>query len=320
MRRLGYAGGIGFFLHTPFPDVDVAYALLDEDGQARLCDWIAGILGADLVGFQCPADVARFRAAVTSLKLAAADGEALRVDSRRVVVGAFPVGIDVDDVAEVAQTAELPALAATACSAGLTLVVGLERADYTKGIPERFAALAALARTGRRFAYLGVASPTRGGVESYSALGEAIRRGAEAARAAIDKAGGSFTYVEQALTWPEVVALLREADVVCTSSLADGMNLVPLQAVAAQSIRPAAKRGVVLTGRDAGVASTYAGREDDGLVPIDPLDTPSFAAALGQALDGRPGRISDRLVADVRKRDARRWGSTFLETLKEAAC
>lgn len=320
LRKRGYGGRIGFFLHTPFPSSTVAAEVLDARGRECFRQWVEGILGADLAGFQCPADVERFRDAVLRLGLGEDTGGALAVDGRTVRTGAFPVGIDFDGLVAVARSAQLPPVADEMADTGLPLIVGLERADYTKGIPERFAALAALARQGRRFAYLGVASPTREGVESYAALGTAIARGAEEAGQAVEVAGGRFRYIEQALSWPQVVSLLREADVVCTSSLADGMNLVPLQAVAAQSLRPADRRGVVTTGRDAGVASTYAGRERDGLVAIDPLDTASFAAALGKALEGKPGRISERLIGEVRARDARRWGDSFLEALKEKPC
>ncbi len=115
-----------------------------------------------------------------------------------------------------------------------------------------------------------------------------------------------------------MLALLREADVVFTASLADGMNLVPLQAAVAQSSRPAAERGVVLAGRDAGVSSAYAGFEEDGLVPFDPLKPEGATRVLLDALKGRPGRISDRLVAAVREHDAHAWGRNFLGALDGA--
>ena len=96
------------------------------------------------------------------------------------------------------------------------------------------------------------------------------------------------------------------------------MNLVPLQAVIAQSSRPAGQRGVVLAGRDAGVSSAYAGFEDDGLVALDPLKADSSRRALLDALEGRLGCVSDLLVAAVRERDAHAWGRTFLAALDGA--
>ena len=130
--------------------------------------------------------------------------------------------------------------------------------------------------------------------------------------------GLPFVQSREALAWSEVLALLREADVVFTASLADGMNLVPLQAAIAQASRPAAERGVVLAGRDAGVSSAYAGFEEDGLVPLDPLKPGDAERALLDALEARPGRVSDRLVAAVREHDAHAWGRTFLGALDGA--
>ncbi len=115
----------------------------------------------------------------------------------------------------------------------------------------------------------------------------------------------------------EVLALMREADVLFTASLADGMNLVPLQTAIAQTSRPQPQRGIILVGRDAGVASAYADFAEDGLVPFDPLDAEDTARALDEALHGRPGRISDRLIRAIRERDAPAWGLSFLAALTE---
>jgi len=117
--------------------------------------------------------------------------------------------------------------------------------------------------------------------------------------------------------WRDVVALQREADVVFTSSLADGQNLVPLQAAIAQSVRPARERGVIITGRDAGVASAYAGFELDGLATVDPLDEGQMVHTLTEALEARPGRISERLIGEVRSRDALAWATRFLTDLED---
>jgi trehalose-6-phosphate synthase len=114
---------------------------------------------------------------------------------------------------------------------------------------------------------------------------------------------------------PEVVAVLRDSNIVCTSSLADGMNLVPLQCAIAQSVRPRSERGVITMGRDTGAASAYAGFEDDGLVSVDPFDTAGFSRTLAAAIAGKTARVSDRLVAAVREHDAASWAERFLADL-----
>ena len=75
-------------------------------------------------------------------------------------------------------------------------------------------------------------------------------------------------------------------------------------------------RAVILTGRDAGVASTFAEFASEGLVAVDPLDVPGMAEALCDALAGRPGRVSDRFIQEIRRRDAQAWATGFLAALE----
>lgn len=318
MRQRGFGGRIGFFLHTPFPNLEVAKPYLQGAAGEYFWDVIRGMLGADLVGLQSLNDLARFVAAAARLPGVTVERGGLLVDGRFVRCSAYPVGIDVEDVLTVATSAGPPERILAAREAGLPLVVGLERGDFTKGIPERLRALATAYRAGAKFAYVGIAQPTREGVRAYQALDAAIEREAQRAQEAAFAAGCPFANVRANVGWRDVVALQREADVVFTSSLADGQNLVPLQAAIAQSIRPADERAVMITGRDAGVASAYAGFDADGLVAVDPLDEDQMVRALTAALDGRPGRISDRLIAEVRARDALAWATRFLADLEDA--
>ena len=316
LREGGFAGRTGYFLHTPFPSLAVAEPWLPPPARARFAAWLGGILGADLAGVQTEADADRLREAAQRLCGARVEGPDLRLDGRLVRIAAFPAGIDADGLARQAPAAALPP--ALPRDPSLPLVVGLERADYTKGVPERLEAVSAALEGGARFAYAGFSAPTRPGVPAYDALqAECERLAAAAARVAAAR-GLPFVQSREALAWSEVLALLREADVVFTASLADGMNLVPLQAAIAQASRPAAERGVVLAGRDAGVSSAYAGFEEDGLAPFDPLKPEQASRALLDALEGRPGRVSDRLVAAVREHDAHAWGRTFLAALDGA--
>ena len=197
----------------------------------------------------------------------------------------------------------------------LPLVIGLERADYTKGVPERLAALRRALTDGARFAWAGFSAPTREAVPAYAALrAECERLAADCERLARAR-GLPFRQEARALPRDAMLGLLRDADVVFTASLADGMNLVPLQAAIAQSLRPAAERGVVLAGRHAGVCAAWAGY---GIAPVDPLDERASAVALREALAGRPARVGDRLAAAVRERDAHAWGRAFLAALEAA--
>ena len=317
LRERRFAGKIGFFLHTPFPNVEVARPYLAGSAGSAFKQVVAGMLGADLLGFQTNGDVERFQRAALAFCGAELMEGAVAFEGHIVRTVCFPVGIDIEDMLEIANTAPTPPQAANAKLEGLPLVVGLERADYTKGIPERLRAIAEASRSGCRFAYLGIAAPTREGVRAYDALESAIEAAANEARQACMAAGGSFAHVRANVEWEDVVALQRVADVVFTSSLADGQNLVPLQAAIAQSLRPAPERAVILTGRDAGVASTFGAFSEQGLFAVEPLDHDALTHALIAALDGRPGRVSDRFVQEVRLNDAFAWSSSFLAALEE---
>lgn len=319
MRERGFRGPIGFFLHTPFPSTEVAQPYLQGDASTSFCEIIRGMLGADLVGFQSANDLARFVSAATRLPGIARESGGLLVEGRFVRCSTYPVGIDIDDVLSVATAERSPERARAAREAGIPLVAGLERGDFTKGIPERLRAMASAYRAGARFAYVGIAAPTREGVAAYEALNAAIDREAARAQAAAFASGCPFVNVRANVGWRDVVALQREADVVFTSSLADGQNLVPLQAAIAQSVRDPALRGVIISGRDAGVASAYPGFESDGLVPVDPLDEDAMVQTLLRALRAEPGRISERLITSVRDHDALAWATAFLNDL-EATC
>jgi len=316
LRERSFQGSIGFSLHTPFPDLNVASRYLDRAARERLRDFVAGILGADLIGFQSAGDLRRFRFAAETLCGAAANGDKLRFEGRDVATGSYPVGVDVTEVLAAAAEAAPPAGMEEIIESAMPLVVGLERADFTKGIPERLKAIAAAYRSGAKFAYIGLAAPTRTGVKAYAGLSLAIDAAVSEATAAAQSAGCPFLHTQAVLSWPEVVALQRRADVVFTSSLADGLNLVPIQAAIAQSLKPGNERAVILTGRDAGVAHAFAGFERDGLVPVNPLDAQAMTAALLDALHGLPGRVSDRLVAAIRQNDAFAWATRFLTDLE----
>lgn len=309
LRAAGYGGRIGFFLHTPFPDAGLVERYAAGEAATRFREFVAGILAADLVGVQTEADAHRLQRAASGWGIAAGG---------RVV--AAPVGIDCDELVGTARTAAMPAIAREASGGQSPLVVGMERADFTKGIPERLAAIAAALDDGVRFNYVGVAAPTRLGVPGYERLEEALAAAGERAAASAARAGTRFRYIRGALTWPEVVALQRGADVVFTSSLADGMNLVALQAVIAQSAWPAQRRGTIIVGRDAGVAATLAGFGAEGVVAVDPLDPAAMVEALTRAVTAKAGGISDRLVAEVRRRDAQKWATAFVSALVEGAC
>lgn len=314
LRARRFKGPIGFFLHTPVPELSIAKHYLDAPGRVYLREWLEGCLGADLLGFQTEDNLDRFTVAAATLCGFGIVPGGLQRGSRVVKTGVFPVGIDPREI-DAARDVCLPSHYLPALQSGLPLVVGLERCDYTKGIPERLKAIEAAYRLGARFAYLGVAAPTREAVPAYRALEHAVACAAHDAGRAARSAGLPFLQLRERTGWENVVSLLRRADVVLTSSLADGMNLVPIQGIIAQAPRPRQRRAVVFTGERAGVAKVATPR--DGLIAIDPFERDAFASCLASAVQGRQPRISDSLVERVRKRDAHAWANGFLESLAE---
>ncbi|MBI2766830.1 MAG: trehalose-6-phosphate synthase [Chloroflexi bacterium] len=320
LRESGFGGRIGYFLHTPFPDVDVAAKVVDSEGMERLAEVVAGMLGAGLVGLQSQGDADRFAQAAAVLAGAMEAPGGLAVGNRFVRVGVYPVGIDCDQLLEVARGAEAMGRVVQLRARGDPLVAGLERSDFTKGIPERLRAITSVFGGGGRFAYAGIAAPTREGVAVYRRFEEVTAAAAREAAHMAAARGRGFLHLREAIPWAEVVALQRDADVVFTSSLADGMNLVPLQAAVAQSLRAPGERATIITGKDAGVASAYAGFEEDGLVSVDPLDPRAMEETLLAAIAGELPRVSDRLIAAVREHDARAWATSFLGDLEDTEC
>jgi trehalose 6-phosphate synthase len=313
LRALGYRGGIGFFLHTPFPPIEALEAA--APGALPLLDrFVAGIAGADLAGFQTERDRTNFLAGAARLPGTSMTESGVAIGGRTLHAGVFPVGVNAEDVRE-ALGAPLPAKAAELAASGLPLVVGLERADFTKGVPERLMAMERAYRDGSRFAYFGSSSPTRQGVALYDGFDHVIGEAASRAAAAAEAAGCPFVQQQSALSWGQVVALLAAADVVFTSSLADGMNLVPLQAAVAQESRT--RRGAAMVGRDAGAAHAYRAFGGRGLVVIDPLDVAATAEALAAAVRGETP-MTDEFVEAVRRDSSEAWASRFIAALEAA--
>jgi len=137
LRRLGCRQAIGFFLHTPFPAAEMMRLLPNHrELVAALCDY-------DLIGFQTASDLHGFR----DYLLRWGGGEALaggaiRAFGRIVRAGVFPVGIDVEEIAAQAEAAEMSRQMRRLQDSirNRALIIGVDRLDYSKGLPARFAA------------------------------------------------------------------------------------------------------------------------------------------------------------------------------------
>jgi trehalose 6-phosphate synthase/phosphatase len=303
---------IAFFLHTPFPDVRHLETL---PGAASL---LAGLLGADVVGFHIGAYATRFAEAVRHLLGRAApfaSATRVRYAGRDVRVFTAPMSVDVEAFARRAADPLVAARAARLRGDG-PLFVGVERLDPTKGLPERLEAmdrlLACRPELRGRVRLLQLAIPSRERVPAYRALRERV----EAQVRALNQRWGTATwqpvsYRYGSLEPTELAAWYRAADVMLVTPLCDGMNLVAKEFVASRVDQD----GVLVLSENAGAAAELA-----AALRVDPRDPAALAAACSAALDmsAAERRVRMRhLTGCVRRYDVRRWAAECLRHLED---
>jgi trehalose 6-phosphate synthase/phosphatase len=311
LRKRLPSARIGFFLHIPFPSEELFRTLPERDQVLR------GLLGADLVGFHTPSYLRHFAASLTQLGLTVEIDKVQQAD-REVRLGVFPMGIDA--VAFTALAAD-PAVQAEASAlrgdGSVRLLVGVDRLDYTKGIPRRLLSyehmLQAHPELRERVRLVQVAVPSRTGVEAYQEF-RALVEGL------VGRINGHFGtphwvpvhYIYRALSEPELVALYRAADVMLVTPLRDGMNLVAKEFVASRTDGD----GVLILSEFAG-----ASWELPEALQVNPYDVDGMAESAYRALTMEPAERRARL-APLRTRveafDVHRWATTFLEQLEAA--
>lgn len=316
LRSLGVTQEIGFFLHTPFPPPDVFAA---APHRRKLAE---AMFAYDLVGFQTNRDRENF----ASFVVEALDGQRLDNDrlaalGRTVVAGAFPIGIDPAGIAKAAvKQANCSAVRHLRRSLGQqSLIVGVDRLDYTKGLVEKFAAFEALLETHEQHSggvsMLQIAPPTREGVEAY----DAVRSQLEATAGRINGRFGDFTgvpvrYIHRSVARDVLAGLYRQAHVGLVTPLRDGMNLVAKEYVAAQD---PADPGVLVLSGFAGAAE-----ELNEALLVNPHDIEGMAAALHRALtmplEERRAR-HDALWRKIALNNVATWRDQFLKRLAAAA-
>jgi len=257
----------------------------------RICpqraDLLDGLLANDLVGLQHARHVGHFLECAERELGARADRDASTVeyDGRVTHVRTFPISVDAAELERVARSAGcerwMARLQERLGLAGRLVALGVDRLDYTKGIPERLRALDLLFQHApayrERLVCIQKSAPSRTQIKSYRDL----QRRVEEEIARLNAAYGTeqwrpIIYLPEALPMEGMAALYRMADVCVVSSLADGMNLVAKEFVACQVDH----RGVL-------ALSELAGARDElpWAVPINPYDAEGFAGALQQALE-----------------------------------
>ncbi|MDR0945318.1 MAG: trehalose-6-phosphate synthase [Bifidobacteriaceae bacterium] len=310
---------IGFFLHIPFPGLELFSQLPWRNEMLR------GLLGADLVGFQRAGDASNFRRCARRLAGTHTRGLFVRVNAgtpqeRDVRASAFPISLDSAAIEEVARRPEVQARArAIRHELGdpATIMYGVDRLDYTKGIRHRLKAYGELLEEGRLEVpgsiLVQVASPSRGNVGAYQVLREEVETTVGRINGDYGKLGHpAIQYLHQNQPWEEMVALYLAADVMLVTALRDGMNLVAKEYVAARF-----DRGGVL------VLSEFAGAADElkQAIIVNPHDIDGLKDAMVRAATMEQFEARRRMGAlrrRVMERDVKYWALSFMRALGEA--
>jgi trehalose 6-phosphate synthase/phosphatase len=314
LRAMGIEQQLGFFLHTPFPPLDVFIKL---PWRQQILE---GLMAYDLLGFQTLRDRSNFLAcaeALLDVELSDLQQPIVTVatDKRRIRVGHFSISIDFDEFDQLARTSEVVERVKTLRAEipdGKRLL-GVDRLDYSKGIPERLEAfqcvLERFPELRGKLTLVQVVVPSRVDIPEYQRLRTQIEE-------LVSRINGTFTqpgwvpihYLYRSLERSELVAFYRTADIALITPLKDGMNLIAKEYCAANVDCD----GVLILSEFAG-AATQLGQH---ALLVNPYDIHGVADAIQQACEMSPRERLIRmggLRQIIRTQNIFRWVDTFLK-------
>ncbi len=307
---------IGFFNHIPFPPYEI-FAQLPWRRQVLL-----GLLGADLLGFQRPADANNVLRACRRLGIATRRGHALVAAPsgvREVRCAAFPISVDTDQLDRIARREDVIARSwqiRNELGDPETLMLGVDRLDYTKGIRHRIKAVGELFDEGRlhtpAVSFVQVATPSRERVGSYQALRDEVEVEVGRINGKHGRLGHpAIHYLHQSFPREELSALYQAADVMLVTALRDGMNLVAKEYVASRHD----ERGSLVLSEFTGAANELTSAH-----LINPHDIDGLKETIIRAMH-TSGREQARRMRAMRRhvgrRTVSRWARDFLTALGE---
>jgi trehalose 6-phosphate synthase/phosphatase len=310
IRALVPGARIGFFLHIPFPHSDMFRVL------PQRTELLEGLLGADLVGFHTRLYADHFLDTVQSILGARVQGSSVRLRGRSVHVDAYPMGIDATTWEQRARSTPVAkkVLSLMQDAGKRKIVLGIDRLDYTKGLPRRIAAIERLFQhdpaLAERVRFIQVTFPSRERIESYAGL----RRQVSEMVGRINATYGSprslpIHLMLQSFSDDEVSSLYSAADIMLVTPVRDGMNLVAKEYVASRLHDD----GVLILSEFAGAVAEM----QEALI-INPYDLEGMAAAIRQAigmpLDEQRERMT-KLRRKVMENDVDNWAESFLADL-----
>ncbi|MFW0789200.1 alpha,alpha-trehalose-phosphate synthase (UDP-forming) [Gordonia sp. CPCC 205333] len=314
---------IGFFLHIPFPPVEL---FMQMPWRTEI---VEGLLGADLIGFHLPGGAQNFLYLARRLAGHAVSKGSIGVRSkfglvqvgfRTVRVGAFPISIDSESLNTQAKSKAIRARAAeirAELGNPKTVLLGVDRLDYTKGIDVRLKALSELLDEKRvdpsDTAMVQLATPSRERVDSYIAMRAGIEQLVGNINGRYGQVGHPIIqYLHRPVPREDLIAFFVAADVMLVTPLRDGMNLVAKEYVACRSDLGGALVLSEFTGAAAELRSAYQANPYD----LDGVKDAIMAAVNQDPAEGR--RRMRALRRQVLAHDVERWAHSFLSTLAES--
>jgi trehalose 6-phosphate synthase len=307
----------GFFLHIPFPPLDIFLKL-----PWRL-ELLTALLEFDLIGFQTVRDMRNFRDCVFNLIPEAREqGEghvrSYTINGREIWVGSFPISIDFKTFSRIARTQghKAPNIPDRRKEDEYKIILGVDRLDYTKGIPLRLRGIAQLLEKhpeyARKIIFKQILVPSRQDVGSYDQLKQEIDQ-------LVGEINGRFSqngwipihYLFQSLSREELIRQYIRSDVCLVTPIKDGMNLVCKEYCACRN----QKDGVLVLSEFAGAAAELS----HGAILVNPYDEHGVSEALHQALTMNASEQYERMTLlrkAIKKNDIFNWANTFLHAAK----
>ena len=315
LAEAGASVGPGFFLHIPFPPCDVF----------RKLPWRREVLDSLFdfaqIGFQTEGDLRNFLHCARRLRpdvtmVADVDHASLDVNGRRVHAAAFPIGIDARAVEVAARSPEVSARIA-ARDHQTQLLFGIDRLDYTKGIPHKFRGFRRLLEKHPemrgRVSLVQVVSPSRETIPRYNDLKDEIETLVGRINGELTEPGWTpIQYIYRKVDLAQLLAWYQVADAVVVTSLRDGMNLVAKEYCAAS----VESQGALVLSEFAGVADEVGPHA----LLVNPYSIDEVATAMHRALVMPPEERRRRMTAMrtlVREHDIYWWVDRFLKAASD---
>ncbi|EGG25381.1 glycosyltransferase [Cavenderia fasciculata] len=308
---------IGFFLHIPFPSSEIFRVLPCRK------EILMGVLNSNLIGFHTYDYARHFLKACTRIVGLETSPNGVYLNDKFVSVGVFPVGIDPDKFFEMLKTDKVKEriLELKQSFSGMKVLIGIDRLDYIKGLPQKLQAMERLFQKypdwKGKLVLIQVAVPSRQDVEEYQKLKKDVEELVGRINGTYGTLGYSpIHYLFQSVDSTELTALYNIADAALITSIRDGMNLVAQEYIVSQTD----KKGVLILSEFTGAAQSLS-----GAVLINPWNTEDLADSIHNSLcdDTMPAHEREdkhqMLSNYITRHTASHWGNGFVRELFKAS-